>query len=222
MHRHPSKAAGLPPNRLETLADGIFAIAMTILVLDLRIPGTAGGTDLATQLSDLVPRFGTFVISFIVLGIYWFAHHQIFYFVVRVNRTIVWLNILYFLGAALVPFVASILGAHWQDPIALTLYGGALGLLAALGLVIWWYITGDRGLIDERLDPELVRKVRRWIAIGPVISMGAIALAFVSPLASLLIYVALPALFILLNPVDSYLQRLRQNEQDRTGPPGVQ
>jgi len=221
MHRHPSKA-GLPPNRLETLADGIFAIAMTILVLDLRIPGTAGSADLGTQLRDLVPRFGTFVISFIVLGVYWFAHHQIFYFIARVNRTIVWLNILYFLGAALVPFVASILGAYWQDPIALTLYGGALGLMAALGLVIWWYITGDRGLIDEALDPKLVRKVRGWIAIGPLISLGAIGLAFVSPLASLLIYVSLPVLFILLNPVDSYLQRLRQNEQDRTGPPRSQ
>lgn len=80
------------------------------------------------------------------------------------------------MGAALVPFVASLLGSHPQDPVALSLYGLVLGLLATLGYVIWWYITGERGLIDERLDPALVRKVRLWIVLGPVVSAGAIGL----------------------------------------------
>jgi len=209
MNRHASRAVGLPPNRLETLADGIFAIAMTILVLELRLPEPS--TDLWGALVDLRFRFATFVISFVVLGVYWFAHHQTFYFLVRVNRTLVWLSILFFMGAALIPFVASVLGDHYQDPVALSLYGLALALLAALGYVIWWYITGDRGLIDETLDPDLVRKVRLWIAIGPLIALGAVALAWVSPLLTLLIYIALPAVFILFNPVDSYLERLRQS-----------
>jgi len=77
--------------------------------------------------------------------------------------------------------------------------------------VIWWYITGDRGLIDEKLDPDLVRKVHRWIAAGPSIMPVAIGMAFVEPVVSLLIYLALPALFVLFNPVDSYLERLRQS-----------
>ena len=158
MERRTSRAAGLPPNRLETLADGIFAIAMTLLVLDLRFPN--GNGTLAAQIAAQLPRFAAFVISFVVLGVYWFAHHQIFHFLVRVNRTVVWLNILFFMGAVLIPFVASLLGSYPQDPVALSLYGAVLGLLAALGYVIWWYITGDRGLIDEKMDSELVRKVR--------------------------------------------------------------
>ena len=145
-----------------------------------------------------------------VLGVYWFAHHQTFYFVVRVNRTLVWLSILFFLGAALIPFVASLMGSYPEDPVALSLYGLVLGLLAVVGYVIWWYITGDRGLVDEKLDPELLRKVRRWIAAGPLIMPIAIAIAFVEPFLSLLIYIALPALFVLFNPVDSYLKRLRE------------
>lgn len=213
MDRHKSRVAALPPNRLETLADGIFAIAMTLLVLELRLPDSSGSSDLWTQLVDLRPRLATFVISFIVLGVYWFAHHQTFYFLVRVNRTIVWLNILFFMGAALIPFVASVLGDHYQDPVALGLYGSVLGLLAALGFMIWWYITGDRGLIHEKLDPDLVRKVRLWIAIGPLISLGAVVLGFLSPFLALLVYLALPAVFIVFNPVDSYLERLRQSEQ---------
>ena len=205
-------AVGMPPGRLLTLADGIFAIAMTLLVLDLRLP-EGGNVDLATQLVGLRSAFLTFVISFVVLGVFWFAHHQTFHFLVRVNRTLVWLSIGFFLGVALVPFVASVLGAHPDDPIALTLYGGAIGLLTVLGYVTWWYMTGDRGLVVDGMDPDLVRKVQHWIAVGPVIALVAIALAFVSPLASLLIYVALPVLFIAFNPVDAYLERLRQDER---------
>ncbi|TLZ71426.1 MAG: DUF1211 domain-containing protein [Methanobacteriota archaeon] len=205
-------AVGMPPGRLLTLADGIFAIAMTLLVLNLRLPD-GGNADLATQLAGLRSAFLTFVISFVVLGVFWFAHHQTFHFLVRVNRTLVWLSIGFFLGVALIPFVASVLGAHPDDPIALTLYGGAIGLLTVLGYVTWWYMTGDRGLVVEGMDPKLVRKVQHWIAVGPVIALVAIALAFVSPLVSLLIYVALPVLFIVFNPVDAYLERLRQNER---------
>jgi len=211
MEREGHRRVGMAPGRLLTLADGIFAIAMTLLVLDLRLPETPG-VDLATRLGSLIPRFGTFVVSFVVLGVFWFAHHQTFHFVVRVNRTLVWLSVLFFMGVALIPFVASVLGANYNDPIALTLYGGVIGLLTVLGYVVWWYLTGERGLVVGGLDPDLVRKVRQWIAVGPSIALVAIVLAFVNPLISLLIYLVLPVLFIAFNPVDSYFERLREGE----------
>jgi len=207
-----TKAHGLPKNRLETLVDGVFAIAMTILVLELRAPQTLGPGGLAQGLVDLGSRFATFVISFIVLGVYWFAHHQVFHFVLRVNRTLVWLNILFLMGIALVPFAASVMGAYTNDPIALSLYGGVLGLLATLGYLIWWYMSGDRGLIEPGLDPALVHKVRVWLAIGPVITPVAIAVSFVSTTVALLIYLTLPVVFIFFNPVSRYLERLRETE----------
>jgi len=207
-----TKAHGLPKNRLETLVDGVFAIAMTILVLELRAPQTLGPGGLAQGLVDLGSRFATFVISFIVLGVYWFAHHQVFHFVLRVNRTLVWLNIHFLMGIALVPFAASVMGAYTNDAIALSLYGGVLGLLAALGYLIWWYISGDRGLIEPGLDPALVHKVRVWLAIGPVITPVAIAVSFVSTTVALLIYLTLPVVFIFFNPVSRYLERLRETE----------
>jgi uncharacterized membrane protein len=206
-------SVGIPPGRLLTLADGIFAIAMTILVLDLRLPNTPA--DLAGRLKSIGPSFATFVVSFVVLGVFWFAHHQTFHFLVRVNRNVVWLSILFFMGIVLIPFVASVLGSYPTDRIALTLYGGVIGLITVLGYVIWWYITGDRGLVVAGLDPDLVRKVRQWIAVGPCIALVAIVLSFIVPLVSLLIYLALPVLFIVFNPVDSYLERLRESEPDQ-------
>ena len=207
-----TKAHGLPKNRLETLVDGVFAIAMTILVLELRAPQTLGPGGLAQGLVDLGSRFATFVISFIVLGVYWFAHHQVFHFVLSVNRTLVWLNIFFLMGIALVPFAASVMGAYTNDAIALSLYGGVLGLLAALGYLIWWYISGERGLIEPGLDSALVHKVRVWLAIGPVITPVAIAVSFVSTTVALLIYLTLPVVFIFFNPVSRYLERLRETE----------
>lgn len=209
---HRANIHGLPKNRLETLVDGVFAIAMTILVLELRAPDTLGAGGLAGGLTALGSRFATFVISFIVLGVYWFAHHQIFHFVLRVNRTLVWLNILFLLGIALVPFAASVMGRYADDPIALSLYGGIPGLVAALGYLIWWYMTGDRGIMEPGLDPTLVHKVRVWLAIGPLITPVAIAVSFVNTTATLLIYLALPVVFILFNPVSGYLERLRETE----------
>ncbi len=185
---------------------------MTILVLELRAPDPLGPGGLAQGLFDLRSRFATFVISFIVLGVYWFAHHQVFHFVLRVNRTLVWLNILFLMGIALVPFAASVMGAHTEDPIALSLYGAVLGLLAALGYLIWWYLTGDRGLIEPGLDLELVHKVRVWLAIGPLITPLAIAVSFVSTTFALVIYLALPTIFIFFNPVNRYFERLRDAE----------
>src|SRR5256885_5917032 len=209
--REGPRWGGMAPGRLLTLADGIFAIAMPLLVLDLRLPDASAG-ELATRLWSLIPRFGTFVISFVVLGVFWFAHHQTFHFVVRVNRTLVWLSVLFFMGVALIPFVASVLGANYNDPIALTLYGGVIGLLTVLGYVVWWYLTGDRGLVVGGLDPVPVRKVSQWIAAAPSIALVAVVLAFVNPLISLLIYLVLPVLFIAFNPVDSYFERLREDE----------
>jgi len=185
---------------------------MTILVLELRAPATLGPQGLAGGLVGLWSRFATFFISFIVLGVYWFANHQVFHFVLRVNRTLVWLNVLFLMGIALIPFAASLMGTYPQDPIALSLYGAVLGLLAALGYVIWWYLNGDRGLIEPGLDPELVHKVRVWLAIGPVITPVAIAVSFANTTVALLIYLALPVVFIFFNPVSRYLERLRETE----------
>jgi len=185
---------------------------MTILVLELRAPDTRVAGGAAQLLVALLPKFATFFISFIVLGVYWFAHHQVFHFVVRVNRTLVWLNIVFLMGIVLVPFAAVLMGTYNDDPVALSLYGSVLGLLAILGYVIWWYLTGDRGLLEPGLDRVLGRKVRIWLGIGPLITPIAIAGSFVNPFLALSIYLALPFAFTFFNPVNRYFERLRDAE----------
>lgn len=210
MPSEKKRVRGLPKNRLETLADGIFAIVMTLLVLDLRLPETIAAGELASAIAGLWPQFATYFISFVVLGIYWFAHHQVFNFLARVNRTIVWLNILFFMGIALTPFAAFLLGNYPDEPAAIAFYGILLGVLPLLGYVIWRYMTADHGLVDRELNPVLVRKVSLWLLGGPAVVPIAVGLAFVNTYLSLLVYLALPAIYILVNPVDRYFAELRE------------
>src|SRR3989337_1004351 len=126
----------MPSNLLETLADRLLRIVLTNLVLALRVPKSVGAGGLAGDLAALWPRVATYVISFVVLGIYWFAHHQVFHFVARVDRTLVWLNILFFMGVTLTPFAASLLGAYPNEVVAIAFSWILPGPLSLLGYVI--------------------------------------------------------------------------------------
>jgi uncharacterized membrane protein len=102
-------------SRIAALVDGIFAVAMTLLVLDLKLPeGTKMSNDPAVwrQLFELTGRFSTYALSFIVLGIFWIGHHSLFHFVRRVSRDMLWLNLLFLLFITLLPFSTNLLSGH--------------------------------------------------------------------------------------------------------------
>src|SRR4051794_4614949 len=133
MRRLESLAMSVPPDtsrasldRLRALGDGIFAFAMTVLVLDVRLP--AGGAALEAKpllaaLEHLLPEAAACVLSFLVLCMYWIAHHNTFLVVARTNRTFVALSMLFSLCVAFVPFAASVLARAPQSPVAIMLYG---------------------------------------------------------------------------------------------------
>ena len=102
------------PARLATLADGVFAIAMTLLVLDLRLPEELVHTngELFSVLLELLPSFESYVVSFIILSIFWVGHHNFFHFIERVDRPFLWINIVLLMLVSLVPFFASLLGKY--------------------------------------------------------------------------------------------------------------
>lgn len=98
--------------RLETLADGVFAIVMTLLVFELRIPELPGAAaaDLWAAVVLLGPSLLSFIVSFLVLGVYWVGHHSQFQHIRRADQTLLWLNILFLMCVSLVPFSAGMLG----------------------------------------------------------------------------------------------------------------
>jgi uncharacterized membrane protein len=101
-------------NRVEALSDGIFAIVMTLLILELhvpKLPATAANVEVTAALFDLWPKFVSYLVAFISLGVFWIAHHIMYHAVRRADRTLLWLNIVFFMFVSVMPFSTSLLNS---------------------------------------------------------------------------------------------------------------
>ena len=185
------------PARVLALSDGVFAIIITLLVLDVRVPELGQGQALADALREIRPSLTAFVISFILAGMYWVSHRDLFGQIRRTDRGLVWLNILYLLPLCLLPFAASLLGRHDRDPVALRIYGLTLVVIAVMRVAIWLYATNRTQLLWVRLD-ERQRRVGLALTLVPgIVYLVAIAVADVAPTVSLAIFAGLPVLYFL-------------------------
>ena len=168
----------LSPSRIEALCDGVFAIAMTILVLELSIPnliGThAGSEHVPRSFMEMVPEFYVYALGFIVLGIYWILHHFMFHYIRRSNGVLVWLNILFLKSAALVPFSTAVLRVNESlvpgTPVVSIIPGlfyaaSTIGTILIL-LGIWQYATRRHRLVDPEIDKRVVSVLKKVILIG--------------------------------------------------------
>jgi uncharacterized membrane protein len=129
------------PARVLALSDGVFAIIVTLLVLEIHVPELAQGQSLNQALSEVRPSLTAFVISFVLAGMYWVGHRDLFALIRRTDRGLVWLNILFLLPLCLLPFAAGMLGRYDREPVALRIYGLVLVVIAVMRVVIWLYAT---------------------------------------------------------------------------------
>ena len=186
-------AAGLVKSRIEALSDGVFLSAGASPPTPSEV-AAAGG--LAPALLALWSRFLTYALSFGLLGVYWVGHHVTFHFIRRTDRTLLWINIAFLLCVASMPFTTALVAQYHQDPTALAAYGGAL-ILTGLALEShWWYATSGHRLVDRDLDPRVITYGSRRILFAPATYLVSIVIAFLSPTASLLIFVIVPILYI--------------------------
>ncbi|MHB8604768.1 MAG: TMEM175 family protein [Thermoplasmatota archaeon] len=184
MTAEPRAPAPITPARLETLADGVFAIAMTLLVFDLKVPDASAihnGGDLAAALWSIRSNLVTFVMSFIVMGIYWVGHHNMFSNFRRVDRPFLWLNIGFLFLIALLPFTTAVLGQFYVYQPAVALYGVHLVAVGGMFFVILGYATRGKRLVDADFDANIARYAKRRILIAPTFALLAILVSFVSP-----------------------------------------
>jgi uncharacterized membrane protein len=143
------------------------------------------------------PSFQAFVITFILAGMYWVGHRDLFALIRRTDRGLVWLNILYLLSLCLLPFAAGMLGRYDQEPVALRIYGLVLVAIAVMRVVIWLYATNRPHLLWQRLDDRQRRAGLGLNVLPGLVYLLAILVAKVAPGLSLLIYGAVPVLYLL-------------------------
>jgi len=160
--------AFLAVHRLAALTDGVFAIVMTLLVLEITIPEIAQSSlqaELPRRLLELWPKLYSYVVSFLVLGILWTIHHRSFHSIKRSDNALVWLHILFLMFVALIPFSTSLLGNYGTEQLSIVIYASNVLLALVMRLIIWTYATGKYRLVDSDINP-------RWVKLDKLISIG--------------------------------------------------
>jgi uncharacterized membrane protein len=185
------------PARVLAFSDGVFAIIITLLVLEIHVPDLTAGQSLTAALHEIRPSFVGFLISFVICGMYWVSHRDMFALVRRTDRGLVWLNLLFLLPISLLPLGAALIGRYNDDPVALRVYGIVLVAIALMRTVIWVYTTNRRHLLWIPLDGQQ-RRAGLALSVAPgLVYFVAFLLARPAPTVSLLIYALLPIVYFL-------------------------
>ncbi len=207
-----SKPIGLGKSRIEALSDGVFSIAMTLLVLELKLPDLPAGAPehaLRQALIALAPKFLVWVTSFLMAGIFWVGHHNQFHFIHRSDRPLLWLNLFFLMTISFLPFSTAVIGTHPQSTTGVILYGLNLIASGSFLLAHWKYATRGHRLVDHQIDPALVRRASGRILVGLAAYVAAIGFGFVDPRISVGIYSLVPLFYLLPGRID--LHWLRAN-----------
>jgi uncharacterized membrane protein len=178
--------------RLQALADGVFAVAMTLLALGLP-DGAGTGRSVEAVLQTGLPHLLLYFVSMLGLGALWFGNRNTYEYVLRTDHPHTWLSLATLAFIPLVPWTVSVLAQHVTDPLALTVYNANLAIISTLDAVAWWYaIHGNR--LSDRLPPAFARVSTRLAAVPAIGFLLAIGLAWLSAPVALAVDVALPLL----------------------------
>lgn len=189
--------------RLEALVDGIFAIAMTLLVLSLAVPqitGSLSETAIENALYAILPNFYVLVLSFVLLGLFWNIHHRAFSHMKYINGTLLWINLIWLLFIVLVPFSSSLVGDYGSYPITHAIFNiNLLGI--AFFLYFNWHFAERSDFIHEKVDTAHITVIKRVNALFIGIAFLALILSYIIPHWSEMAY-------LLIIPLEFIIKRL--------------
>jgi uncharacterized membrane protein len=185
--------------RIEAFSDGVFAIAITLLVLDIKVPRELPeSARLLDALGAQWPAYFAFVTSFATIGIMWINHHRLFNLIKRSDQLLLVLNGLLLMGITFIPFPTALLAEYIEQRdkhIAAMIYSGTFIVTAILFNLLWHYASHKNRLLDPQSDPLAVRSISRQYAFGPLVYLVAFGLAFFSAEASLALNMLLAVFF---------------------------
>ena len=186
------------PERVTMFTDGVFAIIITILVLEIGVPADLPEQSLREAVEETGPEMLAWAISFLIVGMSWVWHRDVFNQVRYVNRDVVWLNLLFMMPAALIPFAASVLGKYHDEAIALHLFGVVLIVTSLMRWLLYGYLMRRPQLLWEPPGTKSQR-IGGLLAGAPIVVYAvAMLVASAAPLVSLLLFLGVPLLYFLL------------------------
>ena len=198
--------------RLEAFSDGVFAIAITLLIIEIHVPAREHAETLGHELLRIWPSYMGYLTSFLTIGVMWINHHYVFELIARVDRTMLLLNTLLLMLIAFVPFPTAVLAQFIETDgarAAAVLYGATL-TLTAMSYFTWWrYASAGRRLIGDEVPDEVVDDITRAYAPGTLLYGGAALIAFLQPWLSAAAYLAIAVFYAL--PLAQWRERLARS-----------
>lgn len=211
MANPPHDTSYLPKARVEAFSDGVIAIIVTILVLEIKVPKLQGD-DLNAQLlhamAHALPLVLAYAVSFMVLLVFWVAHHHLMHSLRRVDRNLLWLNGLFLLILAFVPAPTALIGEYPGAAAGSVLYGVVLALAGLSFLWMRVYITRHGALLHESIPPDAARRAVRKGLLSPLLYAAGAALALVDTRIAWAVYLLVPLIFILPGAFERVVHRL--------------
>jgi uncharacterized membrane protein len=188
---------GIGTGRLEAFSDGVFAIAATLLILEVGVDTTRG--NLGRQLTDIWPAYLAYVTTFLIIGIIWINHHHCVSLIGRVDRTFLFTNLLLLLIVSFMPFPTRLVAQYLQKPDereAVIAYATTMTVMSIVYNLWWRYARTSRRLISEHASDAALEAVDRAFNPGVPLYGITLAVAFVSPLASVVITLAIAVFYL--------------------------
>ena len=179
---------GFSIEKLSLFSDAVFAIAITLLAIDIRViqlPENLIATQLNNEIIGLLPKFISFILSFFIIGNYWISYHRTIHFVKRYDRGLISLNLLFLMFIVLVPFPNDLIGKYPANQSAVIVYAV---LLAATGIslcLLWIYASKKHRLVDESIHPKFIQNLTIRLLISPSIFLISVPISFFNPLISM-------------------------------------
>jgi uncharacterized membrane protein len=193
--------AGFRVERLTLFSDAIFAFAMTLLAVNIRVPEIAQdlvGSQLSVELANLIPKFIGYGLSFFISASYWVFYHRIFANIKRYDLTLIWLNMVFLFFVVLIPFPSDLIGRFLSQRISIVIYSIMMAATGFVSSLIWLYASSHHRLIDENLSSHAIKRMSIRTCITPIVFLVSIP-------ASFALGVFTPVLWISVWPIGSLI-----------------
>lgn len=198
----------MPKTRIEAFSDAVIAIIITLLVLEIKVPHvmlTQGETALIKAILNDLPKFTAYGLSFMVLIVWWVAHHQFFHSLHSADRTLLWLNNLFLFWLCLLPYPTALIGSYYETRTATVLYGIVITSVAATFSYMRWYAFFKVRLFYEHIPDDILHDAFRKSIKSPIIHAIGTMLVIISPYISISIYALLAIYFVIPMKLDKHL-----------------
>jgi len=197
-----SVAGNLEYDRVLFFSDAVFAIAITLLVVDIRVPDITGVVNASRALHDARYKILGFAISFVVIGLFWMGHHRLFRYITALDRRLIFLNLLFLGTIAFLPYPTALLFVSSTSQVAATVfYAACVAGAGLMELAVWLYATHAKGLVPDSISPTARRYELAQLLPTPVVFGLSIPVAFIAPGVA-------PFTWILLVPIGRILPRI--------------